>query len=575
MVDAKLSINGEPVVNRLLRVSIQQEMGRHTYFDIAIGLPAKSENTLDPASLVRAWLGQAFSLEFNVEGAPTARYLGVLTRFVFTNDHVLLSGCDLSQRMDQAVRSRGFAETTNIEIVRELAAAHKGLVKVQVPVSKHQKRFMAQVRETDFEFLLRLAAEEGWLVYDTGTNLAVEVAVQSQPLTLKEQDLPGGIGQVSLAPVHLGVSAHGEGRSPGQPYTADLEHIHYPASDQMHDLALEIGWNAFGGQTGFLYDEEVDSTLALKQKLETKARQVAAETVCFETTTDRIEVRLASMIRFQDHPVPHSLLLVIRTSTQYTDEGDYYTAFTAVPAPCFSGVGIPRPVPSETVATAVVTENIDPEKNGRVKVCFPWSREAPVWARVAALGAGASHGSGWAPAPGDEVVVGFANANPNRPIVLGSLYNDEARPQYRTEEGRSENLLARTSAGHEIRITEAGGEDELCVLMADGRNEWRMRLGKTPEIRIKTEGECHIKGKNLFFEAEDTLSLKGRSIAIKASEQVTAHGQGLRFEADQNLDMKASVLKQKAGQQACIEGARIQIKGDGDVTVEGAVIKLN
>jgi uncharacterized protein involved in type VI secretion and phage assembly len=64
-----------------------------------------------------------------------------------------------------------------------------------------------------------------------------------------------------------------------------------------------------------------------------------------------------------------------------------------------------------------------------VKVRFHWDREgkSSVWIRVSQPYAGGSSAF-WIPEVNDEVLVAFEQGDPNRPYVLGRLFNGEDRP---------------------------------------------------------------------------------------------------------------------------------------------------
>lgn len=100
----------------------------------------------------------------------------------------------------------------------------------------------------------------------------------------------------------------------------------------------------------------------------------------------------------------------------------------------------PRPVITE-IQTAVVTapEGYDPNVPfispiGSVKVQFRWDRhgrnddQSSGWVRVAQISAGSGWGSMFIPRAGNEVVVAFEFGDPDRPIVIGHLYNYVNRP---------------------------------------------------------------------------------------------------------------------------------------------------
>jgi phage baseplate assembly protein gpV len=81
------------------------------------------------------------------------------------------------------------------------------------------------------------------------------------------------------------------------------------------------------------------------------------------------------------------------------------------------------------VHVARVTANDDPEELGRVRLVVPdVTARKEVWARVATLSAGPGRGTWFVPEVGDEVLVAFEGGDPQRPYVLGSLWNAAARP---------------------------------------------------------------------------------------------------------------------------------------------------
>src|SRR3546814_3243342 len=107
----------------------------------------------------------------------------------------------------------------------------------------------------------------------------------------------------------------------------------------------------------------------------------------------------------------------------------------------------PRRTPRPHVAgvqTAIVTgprgNEIYIDDYGRVKVQFHWDRQgtyddkSSCWVRVAQGHAGAQWGSFMPPRIGEEVLVAFEHGDPDRPYVIGSLYNADNMPPYTPDE---------------------------------------------------------------------------------------------------------------------------------------------
>jgi phage protein D len=74
----------------------------------------------------------------------------------------------------------------------------------------------------------------------------------------------------------------------------------------------------------------------------------------------------------------------------------------------------------------VVTSCDDPDSRGRVQVTLPWLSKDFVtdWARVVQLTAGQRAAAVFIPEVGDEVLVGFEFGDARRPYVIGGLIND-------------------------------------------------------------------------------------------------------------------------------------------------------
>ncbi len=76
-------------------------------------------------------------------------------------------------------------------------------------------------------------------------------------------------------------------------------------------------------------------------------------------------------------------------------------------------------------ALVVTDGEIDVDKDGRILVQFYWDRKKKPSrrVRVAQIWAGKTRGALFTPRVGDEVLVAYEEGDPDRPIVIGSVYN--------------------------------------------------------------------------------------------------------------------------------------------------------
>jgi type VI secretion system secreted protein VgrG len=125
-----------------------------------------------------------------------------------------------------------------------------------------------------------------------------------------------------------------------------------------------------------------------------------------------------------------------------SDEGyafTYENHFSAIPdgLPYRAPRTTPRPRiagPQTAVVTGPAGQEVFVDKYGRVKVLFPWDRLSPAtadsscWVRVAQFWAGPRFGAFFWPRVGHEVVVAFEDGDPDRPLIVGSVYNAANMP---------------------------------------------------------------------------------------------------------------------------------------------------
>jgi hypothetical protein len=115
---------------------------------------------------------------------------------------------------------------------------------------------------------------------------------------------------------------------------------------------------------------------------------------------------------------------------------EYTNRFTCIPDKVVYRPARTTPKPRlQGVQTAVVVgpsgEEIYPDKYGRVKVQFHWDRygkkdeNSSCWIRVSQNWAGKEWGGMFIPHIGHEVVIDFLEGDPDRPLIVGRVYNAE------------------------------------------------------------------------------------------------------------------------------------------------------
>jgi len=97
-------------------------------------------------------------------------------------------------------------------------------------------------------------------------------------------------------------------------------------------------------------------------------------------------------------------------------------------------------------------EEIFTDKYGRIKVQFHWDREgqsdinSSSWIRVGTPWAGKNWGIIHIPRIGQEVLIAFEEGDPDRPIVVGSVYNSDMMPPYTLPDNKTQSGMKSRSS---------------------------------------------------------------------------------------------------------------------------------
>ena len=196
---------------------------------------------------------------------------------------------------------------------------------------------------------------------------------------------------------------------------------------------------------------------------------------------------------------------------------------------------------STGLMVGIVTDNQDPEKQGRVKVRFPMltSDHASDWARIVSAGAGSDRGVAFIPEVNDEVLVGFEMGNIQYPYVLGGLWNGKDQPPYASSDivrsGKVTMRILMSREGHYIALLES--DDAKGIVIKDTSGNMIALNAQDKKLEIQCSGDVNLKADgNISIEAAQNLTLKavGGQIEISAS--------GVKAESNGTVDIKGTLI---------------------------------
>jgi uncharacterized protein involved in type VI secretion and phage assembly len=176
------------------------------------------------------------------------------------------------------------------------------------------------------------------------------------------------------------------------------------------------------------------------------------------------------------------------------------------------------------LAVATVTQNNDPNKEGRVKLRFHWHEQASEsnWARLVAPMAGKNRGYIMIPEVGDEVLVAFEREDLRFPFVLGALWNGKEKPPFGNDDGKNDKRIIQSRKKHKLLfddgtrgVVELSHEkgrkiifDDDGFVVQDEKGNMVKVDSNSGAMTIEAKGQLNIKAATITIEATGTLKLK-------------------------------------------------------------------
>jgi type VI secretion system secreted protein VgrG len=283
--------------------------------------------------------------------------------------------------------------------------------------------------------------------------------------------------------------------------------------------------------------------------------------------------------------------------------------FEAVPADTIwkSPKNTARPVvwgPETAIVTGPPGEEIHCDEYGRIKVQFHWDRAGEVndrsscWIRVSQTG---GLGNIILPRVGHEVLVDFINGDPDRPIVVGRVFNKANMPIYALPENKTRALWRSWTYGesgdygtakalsqakqhsNEMRFEDKGGHEEIMVNAErdynvfvhhnethEVGNDQKITIGHDRSVSVGNDDSLTVDA-NQTISVGDSISIEaGSKIHISAGSEIVLTVGGSTITMDGN---KVTIEATNIETTAAVQGKHVGGSGSVDLNPGGATIR--
>ena len=591
---------------KVLRFSSTEGLSK--LFSVSLELASR-----DPEVKVQDVIGKEGT--FCLGSEELNRYMhGVVTSFHMvgsTAGHTMY-GATIRPRMwllTQRINCRIFQEKTVPEIVKEVLNDH-GIAGDQLSVELNEdyetREYCVQYRESDYDFVCRLLKDEA--IY-----FGFESDKDKTTLFLTDHvDRPVIEGEDSLRFAPPGGMAPEDGRD--QVFEFSVNDIASPNTVVTRGYDIEKPHEMIEA-TASMGDGNLDQFDPWECQRNADLGQVVAANRLYEHysrqtrmtgTSNCLALLPGRIFTLEEHPqtllnsgylvveasmsgqspqaleedVPTGTEAEFSCSFEVLQEGYTFQNELRTPRPRMHGVQLALVVGSENA-------EIETDEYGRIRVMFRWDREATgnadssCWIRVAQPWAGGEWGFLAIPRVGQEVVVDFIEGDPDRPIVVGSVYNGEQMPPQTLDQHKSRMTLRSQSLGgsggfNEITLDDKENGENFYVHAEKDLNEV---VKNTRTRSVGSDESVSVGGdRSHSVDGSETLTIGvDRELTVAAESKHTvgaSHDQAIQ--ADRKIRVGASSLVEIGTDITSRAGGNSvqEVTGDHAKTVGGAEDKV-
>ncbi|MDO9526364.1 MAG: type VI secretion system tip protein TssI/VgrG [Gemmobacter sp.] len=420
---------------------------------------------------------------------------------------------------------RVYQDKTTPDVVQDILGTYGFSAHLEKRLSQtfEARDYCLQYRETDFAFLSRLMEEEGIYYFfdhvgDTEKLVLADAVSAHKTVAGKAViEFVEGLNVAGSEKDHIYDIAAIEQVTTGK-VSLDDYNFETPGQDLISARAMERGTHNFAKYEAYDYPGHYRKS-ALG---ETRARvQMEAEALRYQTWRAAGNMRWLGTgntfgVTGHPHTQDETQFMVtaathyIQTDPQEADPGDgkglrmpdgdheaYHCMFRFIPAKTQYRAELSTPWPEIAgVQTAVVVgpkgEEIHTDKYGRVRIQFHWGRlgklneKSSVFVRTMMPWTGKSWGMVAIPRIGQEVVVQFEEGNPDRPIIVGMLYNADNMPPWKLPDNMTQSGVKTNSSKG------GGGYNELMLEDKKGAELVRFQAEKDYVQTVKNDATITV-----------------------------------------------------------------------------------
>ena len=572
VVMVTLTLGDQPFLNKNhFETFLTQHTNAHDEFTIVVSDTAIDDFYGQVMKNSKNLLGEKITIHFHQKGNIVQSFKGIIANICNKKNegggygNLYISGFAPSILLDSGKECQSYENKTLKEIVTQATEEYKevtintnGLLN-----TKYQIPYVVQYKESDYQFIQRLARRYGEFFYYNGTQLMFNNETQKTVTLLEGGDLINVEFELMIKPQNFSYISYDVETGNTEQKTTQEVHLQdkinpfqytaIKASEKVFTKKPTIPYNAISEQ--FRGDYLKDVVRREKESRE-QLMQVRGK-------SRNPHLRIGGFIKLKDindKPMESYRIIDIK---HHQSGYDYENEFIAIPDVYIAYYYDEQALPRAEQQVARVTDNNDPKGLGRVRIQFIWQEKHQTktpWIRVVQPHAGGGKGFYFIPEIGEEVWVDFEDQNAERPFVVGSNYNGAAKSGYKpttkaihTQSGTK--ILLNDEDGS-IKIEDAVGNS----LIFDGNQKITLSSSifeiNTQQMLIRATDKLHITTNNYVLNVLSQLYIFTAWMKQQVSGFMQVFSNAALIKSNNALDIEAKHAKLSGKERAILDSKK-------------------
>lgn len=620
--NTRILVSGEPITS-FTQLVIEQKLNAHHKFSIVYSVPfeligsslEKAKQQVGAKVLITISPSQ-FSLDNELEFRGTVSEVKLL-RAEGASAKIILNGYSPTYQMEGLPDTCSYSDKKISEIVHDIISKYPSdKLEPVINIANDEKlAYTVKYKESDFQFLSRLAAKKGLWFYFNGRQL-VFGKPESRTVKMEYGKLLSdfNIG-MRAKPVKFNFLGYDASSKKQENKSSDSVSV---KTNTITNYLIENSKSFFPITSNLLYNNpitEENISNHLTERLKIQLQSQVSDLLVASGTSDISSLRLGDIINIQDSAFSTSNFNISSLTPQNygsyyitdilhvcNESGNYYNNFYGIPVesecPPYGNVFL---TPVAEAQSAIVMDNNDPKGLSRIRVQFPWQKESgekTPWIRMLTPYAGSGKGMHVLPEIGEEVIVDFESNNAEKPVVLGALFNGQEKSGLGGQGNYVKGL--QSVKGNKLQLNDKDGSTLLTDqpgsvnMKFDGSGNSSIGAATTQSITVggneeKPDGQAKLNMDNqgnitldgatsltitigsssLTMHKNGTINLKGKNITVEDNgKTVIDTKQDISIISNKNYNVKSNQeILISSDENLTITGGPSLIISSGDTNI--------